>query len=164
MLSPERWSRRLQTAADTLFGNGSLAVIIPSTLIYSYTKSCCLKLVNQLSVKPQNVSDCGLNSLPRRTPPSAALLCAGSAGGKFGGRRFPRLIREGLMRPGYPVPQRKGLETPSPARREEPPHRRGGLHVKTHLDGTASSRCPQRAGGWTRGPQRSLQPRPPCGA
>ena len=37
----------------------AFAIITPSTLICRNTKSCCLKLVNQLSVKPQNVGDFG---------------------------------------------------------------------------------------------------------
>lgn len=42
---------------------GALAVITPSTLICGNTQSCCLKLVNQLSVKPQNAGDLGLDLL-----------------------------------------------------------------------------------------------------
>lgn len=84
---PHCWCCRLGAAADTVW-EGSSALIIPSTLICSYTKSCCLKLVNQLSVKPQNVSDCGLNLLPWHMLPSAAFppllgLCCGEIWGQM---------------------------------------------------------------------------------
>lgn len=98
---------RLRTAAAAS-GSGSSALIIPSTLICSYTKSCCLKLVNQLSVKPQNVADCGLNLLPWHTIPSAASLL----GWRTLGQELPQTFREGSM-------ERNGLEEQSPAPRGE---------------------------------------------
>ena len=48
---------------------GAFAVITPSTLICRNTQSCCFKLVNQLSVKPQNAGDLGLDLLSWQTFP-----------------------------------------------------------------------------------------------
>ena len=53
---------------------GAFAVITPSTLICGNTQSCCLKLVNQLSVKPQNAGDLGLDLLSWQTLPSSVPL------------------------------------------------------------------------------------------
>lgn len=91
------------------------------------------------------------------------------------GQALPRLIREGLMRPGCPVPQRNGLETPNPARMEESAHAHtctgahGGVDVKDHLHGTTGSSgqgVPKRPlnPGHPAGPEpRPASPCAPCG-
>lgn len=61
---------------------GAVAIITPQTLICRNTKSYCLKLANQLSVKPQNVGDLGLyllswQALPPQPLGFLSLLLAG---------------------------------------------------------------------------------------
>ena len=70
----EPWGISSAAPAANAAGRWECGLIGPSTLICCYTKSCCLKLVNQLSIKPQNVRDCGWNVLPWHMLLSAVFL------------------------------------------------------------------------------------------
>lgn len=93
----EPWGISSAAPAANAAGRWECGLIGPSTLICCYTKSCCLKLVNQLSVKPQNVRDCGSNLLPRHTLLFAAFLpLCRFLQLKSLGHPIPGLVKEGL--------------------------------------------------------------------